>query len=194
MNPTGPGDGGQALDEPRLSSETATAPAPESPQRSHAAPVVVGFVLVAMLAEILRVMFAYKRITFDVGNYQFYTGYAEIHGYGSGLSLPGGIESFLDPQINTLYYLLIYYLPPRVAVSAIAAVQSLSIALLGILVWGVARRISSSFYIPILAGLVAAAGAYLAPLSVIETGATSSDALLALFVFAPAALLYQVLE
>jgi hypothetical protein len=134
-----------------------------------------------------------KPITFDAANYQYYTGYAEIHGYGDPLSLPGGLETYLDPQLNTLYYLLINYLPVRFAVYAIAALQSLVVSGLGLLVWAGVRRRSSSHYVPIAAGLLAAAGAYFAPIFAIETAETSSDALLAILVFAAAALLFQII-
>jgi hypothetical protein len=178
-------------DPTNVETETATAAATTKWQKTTF--VAAGFVVLALVGEVIRCHLVGKPITFDVANYQYYTGYAEIHGYGSPLALPGGLETYLDPQLNTLYYLLIDYLPARIAVYSIAALQSLSVSALGILVWALARRLSPSSYVAILAGLVAAAGAYLAPIYAIETGETSSDALLALLLFAVAALLYHVL-
>lgn len=129
--------------------------------------------------------------TFDLGNYEYYSGFAQLHGFRSPVALPGLLQTYLDGQINTVYYLLITHLHARPAVAAIALLQSLAVSLLAVLVWKLARRLGGSPVAAAIAGLLAGAGAFLAPIYGIEVGETSSDSLLALPLFAAAALLYR---
>jgi hypothetical protein len=155
--------------------------------------MALGYVVVFGVIALFRVHQVGKPLTFDVGNYQYYSGFAEIHGFGSPTALPGQLETYLDAQLNVVYYLLITHLPPRLAVSAIAFGQSLSVAALAWFVWRLARGATTSRLVPPLTGLLAGAGALLAPIYIGTTGQTGSDGLLALPLFVAVALLYQVL-
>jgi hypothetical protein len=155
--------------------------------------VSVGFVLVFGVLSLIRVHEIGKPITFDLGNYEYYSGYAELHGFRSAIALPGQLETYLDAQMNTLYYFLITYLSPRAAVSTLAVLQSLPVSLLSFCVFAVARSVAGTRVVPVFAGIVAGGSAFVAPLHITEIGETSSDALLGVFLFAAAALLYRIL-
>lgn len=155
--------------------------------------VSAGFVLVFGVLSLIRVHEIGKPITFDLGNYEYYSGFAELHGFRSAIALPGQLETYLDAQMNTLYYFLITYLSPRAAVSTLAVLQSLPVSLLAFCVFAVARSVTGTRVVPALAGLVAGGSAFVAPLHITEIGETSSDALLGVFLFGAAALLYRIL-
>lgn len=185
------------MPEPAYAVEGGGADPPQSPRSVSAGwltlGICVGYVVLFGAIALVRVHQIGKPITFDTQNYQYYSGFAEIHGFGSAISLPGQLETYLDPQLNVLYYLLITHLPPRLAVSAIALGQSLSVSVLALLVWRLARSTTTSRVVPPLAGLLAGAVASFSPIYSGTTGQTSSDALLALPLFVAVALLYKVL-
>ena len=135
-----------------------------------------------------------KSISFDTLNYEYSAGYEAVHGFGSAFSLPGQFQTYLDPQINSLYYGLISTMDARWADAVIAILQSLSASLLAILVWYVAQAKSMSRWLPVVAGALAGASAVLAPNYVSELGSTFSDSLLALPLVAAVALLFRVLS
>jgi hypothetical protein len=152
------------------------------------------FVVVEMLAGVLSVVRAViggMPETFDLGNYEYYSGFAALHGWRSPIALPGLLQTYLDPQLNTIYYLLISHLHARPAVAAIALLQSLPVSLVAILVWKLARRAGGSPVASAIAGFLAGTGAIFAPIYGSELGETSSDALLALPLVAAVALLYR---
>lgn len=153
------------------------------------------FVVAEVLAGVLSVVKVVSggRIpeTFDLGNYEYYAGYAQVHGFRSPIALPGLLQTYLDTQLNTIYYVLIANLHARPAVSVIALLQSFPVALVAVLVWKLALRAGGSPVISAAAGLLAGAGAFLAPIYGIELGETASDSLLALPLIGAAALLYR---
>ena len=151
----------------------------------------IGFVFVAALACVLEARVLGKPITFDLGNYQYYSGFAELHGFRGSIALPGQWETYLDAQVNTIYYLLISHLSPHRVVESVALLQSLAVSLLAIIVWRGARAVSGPV-VSAVAGLVAGAGGFLSPIFRIEIGQTSSDVLLSLLLFAAVAFLYRV--
>lgn len=155
--------------------------------------IALGYLVLFGALAIIRVHQIGKPITFDVQNYEYYAGFAEVHGFGSAIALPGQFQTYFDPQLNAVYYLLITHLAPRIAVEAIAFGQSLSVSALAFLVWRLARGATTSRVTPVLAGLLGGAGALFSPIYLGTTGQTGSDTLLALPIFAAVALLYRVL-
>ncbi|MGC9961824.1 MAG: hypothetical protein ABSE47_07975 [Acidimicrobiales bacterium] len=154
--------------------------------------VTLGFLVLFGAIALYRVHEIGKPITFDSGNYEYYSGFGLLHGFGSAIALPGQLENYLDAQLNVIYYLMISHLSPRWFVSTLAVLQSLPVSLLAVFVYFVGRSVTSSKVGPVFAGLVAGAAAFVAPLHIAETGQTSSDVLLGTLLFAGAALLYQI--
>jgi hypothetical protein len=154
--------------------------------------VTLGFFVLFAAGALVRVHQIGKPITYDSGNYEYYSGYGLLHGFGSAIALPGQLENYLDAQLNVIYYVMISHLSPRWFVSTLAVLQSLPVTLLAVFVYFVGRSVTGSKVAPVFAGLVAGAAAFFAPLHVAETGETSSDVLLGSLLFAGAALLYQI--
>jgi hypothetical protein len=65
-------------------------------------------------------------INYDLFNYHYVNGYLFINGLLINDSI-GIIQSYLDPLLNSLYYILISSLPPILSNIAIATVQSVAI-------------------------------------------------------------------
>ncbi|MGH9170302.1 MAG: hypothetical protein ACRD0Z_05460 [Acidimicrobiales bacterium] len=132
-------------------------------------------------------------MSFDLQNYEFYSGYAALHGFGNGggAALPGQLQTYLDPQVNAIYYLLDTHTSGKVA-AAVAVMQSVSPALLSLLVFFALAR-TATLRFAMTAGYLAGLAAFLAPLYTIELGQSSSDVLLSPLLFGGAALCFRVL-
>jgi hypothetical protein len=143
--------------------------------------------------SVIRLTHLGEALTFDLGNYEYYSGYAALHGYRGAAALPGQLETYLDPQLNVIYYLLISHLSPRKALEALAVLQSIPVTLLALFVWRVAHNRTGTRLLPAIAGLLAGVAAFYSPLFGIELGEASSDVLLGTLLFVAAALLYQIL-
>ncbi len=150
---------------------------------------VVGFLLLSAL----RVHEIGKPMTFDAGNYEYYSGYADLHGWASPIALPGQLETYLDAQLNVFYYLLISHSSAATTVYTIASLQSLACSAIAFFGFLVGRRISGSLPLSFFAGGVAGTSAFVAPLHIAELGETSSDVLLSVLIFCGAALLYRII-
>lgn len=159
-----------------------------------AAAICVGFVVLYSVLSVVRARDLGKPITFDLGNYEYYSGFAALHGFRGPMALPGQWETYLDAQLNSIYYLLITHLSPRRTVDSIAFLQSLAVSTLAVWVWRGVRATTGRPLVAVFAGLVAGAGAYLSPIFRVELGETSSDVLLPLLLFAAVALLYRILS
>lgn len=156
--------------------------------------VFIGYAVLALAFTAVRVHEIGKPIDYDVGNYEYYSGFGLLHGWRSAIALPGQLETYLDAQLNTVYYFLITHLTARLFVYSVAALQAIPVLLLAFFVFLVGRRSTGAVVWPLLAGLVAGCAAFLAPLHIVEMGETSSDVLLATFVYLGAALLYRIVR
>jgi len=135
-----------------------------------------------------------KAMWWDTLNYEYYTGWAFFHGFGSRFALPGQFQTYLDPQINALYYLLIRHTSPEVEGTTIAALESLSLSLIALLVFRAARKATWTIWQATALGLAAGLVGLLSPTYRSELGSTMSDGLLALPIITAAALLYWPLR
>ena len=173
-------------------------PAPEGRRRWPglllAAGICVAFVALSAVLSVTRSGNLGKPVTFDFGNYEYYSGFGALHGFRGPMALPGQWETYLDAQLNSIYYLLIIHLSPRRAVYSIAFLQSLCASVLAICVWRGVQAATGRRMAAVFAGLVAGAGAFLSPIFRVELGETSSDVLLPLLLFAAAALLYRIVS
>ena len=143
--------------------------------------------------SVLLVFHEGKSLGFDTANYEFSSGYSAIHGFGSWLSLPGQLQTYLDPQINGFYYLLIVTFEPRWVDAIIATLQSLSVTALAFCAWTIARDRTESKVLASWVAGVAGASAVLAPNYYSELGSTFSDVLLTLPLVVAAGVLFRVL-
>jgi len=177
---------------------------PSEPSRSSPArPVVpwrrwlgawLGFgALFGALAVIVELVLG-KAMSGDTAGYEYYSGWAFFHGYGSSFSLPGQLQTYLDPQINSLYYLLIAHTSPVVEGVVVALFESLACSLLATTVYLVARRRGCQ---PALAwglGLVGGAAAFASPIFLNILGSIQSDSLLVSALVVAALLLSGALQ
>jgi len=138
----------------------------------------VGFgALFGALGVIVEVAFG-KAMSGDTAGYEYYAGWAFFHGFGSSLSLPGQLQTYLDPQINSLYYLLIAHTSALVEGIAVALLESLSCSLLATCVFVVARRRGFGTTLSWGLGLVGGAAAFSSPIFLNILGSTQSDSVL----------------
>jgi hypothetical protein len=135
-----------------------------------------------------------KALWWDTLNYEYYTGWAFIHGFGSRYALPGQLQSYLDPQQNAVYYLLIRHLSPLVEGITVALAESLGLALLALVGFLAARRASWSTWQAAGIGLVAGAAGLLSPIYRSELGGTMGDTMVAAGLIGAAGLLYASLS
>ena len=115
-------------------------------------------------------------MNWDLQNYHFYNGYEFLHGTLIKDSL-GTVQSYLDPILNSFYYLLIVYLPPVMVTIVIASIQSTSIAM----IFMMARQLIpyENYKLKLFVPLAIAAAAIFGPIFWSEIGTTMGDTLLA---------------
>jgi hypothetical protein len=155
--------------------------------------VWVGFEIVFGLVSVLIALHEGKSITSDMTNYEFYSGYGLLHGFGTPYSLAGDLQTYTDASLNVVYYVLVAHTPPWFVTTAIALLQSLSLATVAVLVW----RYSANRMGPagaLAAGAIAGGAALVAPNYISELGSTMSDTVLTLGTVVAVALLYRVLQ
>lgn len=115
-------------------------------------------------------------INWDLQNYHFYNGYLYTHGKLIADSL-GTVQSYLDPFLNSFYYILISRLSPLEVNLVIAALQSLSLVTVYFLAMTFFREAGNinKFTISLIVSLSALFG----PVYWSELGGTMGDSLLA---------------
>lgn len=116
-------------------------------------------------------------VNWDLQNYHFYNGYLYTHGRLITGSL-ATVQSYLDPMLNSFYYLLISTLTPLQVNLAIAALQSLSLAsafFLSMLVFE-----GNSYQNKFTLSAIISISALFGPIFWSEIGGTMGDSLLAL--------------
>lgn len=162
---------------------------PARDSRRFMAGVAAGFVLLSAVASILVSNALGMSLWWDTFNYEYYNGWALLHGFGSSFGFPGQIQTYFDPIPNTGYYLALSQLKPLYASQVIAFVESLGPALLATLVFTFARRVERSRIEAMLLGLAAGGLAFMTAVYIKELGTTASDTILAAGLFAGAGLL-----
>ena len=96
-------------------------------------------------------------INTDLCRYHFYNGYAFVHGRFDTDLVPAALGTFLNPTLDSLHYLGIAHLPPRLFGFLLGALQGLNPALVFLL----ARRLlegPGSGTLAVLVGVLAATG------------------------------------
>lgn len=137
-----------------------------------AAPVVLFFILLTDIA-------AYHLgadINWDLLNYHFYNGYLWMHDKLISGSI-NTIQSYLDPLLNSFYYILISTLTPLQVNLVIAALQSLSLTSVFFLSAIIFE--SSNFINKLMISFMVSLSALFGPVFWSEIGGTMGDTLLA---------------
>ena len=114
----------------------------------------------------------------DTYNYEYYSGWAFLHGFGSRFALPGQLQNYLDPQLNSIYYLLLAHLGPFGESLVVSALEASGPALLAFVVYRAALRWNQRFPASVGLGLAAGALGLCTPLYRSELGSTASDTII----------------
>jgi hypothetical protein len=138
------------------------------------------FTAVSVVASAAAVWALGKSIGVDTYNYEYYAGYAELHGFGSKFQLAGQLQTYQDPQINVLYYALIRTVSPLVVGLCVAALEALPVGLLGFVAVRAAQTAGLGRRTSYALGAVTSALAFIAPNYLLDLGSTYSDTLLLL--------------
>jgi hypothetical protein len=115
-------------------------------------------------------------INWDLQNYHFYNGYLYVHGKLITDSL-ATIQSYLDPLLNSFYYLLISNLTPLQVNMIIAVLQSLSLSMVFFLSMLIFEE--NSYVYKFILSVIIAVSAIFGPIFYSEIGGTMGDTLLA---------------
>jgi hypothetical protein len=115
-------------------------------------------------------------VNWDLQNYHFYNGYLYLHGKLITDSI-ATVQSYLDPLLNSFYYLLISNLSPLQVNMIIAALQSLSLSSVFFLSMIVFEK--NSYFSKFILSLIVSASAIFGPIFWSEIGGTMGDTLLA---------------
>ncbi len=95
----------------------------------------------------------------DLHRYRFYIGYAFVHGRLDYDLVPAGLGTFLNPVLDSIHYLGIARLPPRVLGFLLGALQGLNPALVFLMARRLLVRGPGAFTLALLVGTLAATGA-----------------------------------
>jgi len=129
---------------------------------------------------------------FDLLNYHYYSGFAFLHkSFGHDFA-PAQIQSFHNPLMHVLSYLVLANLPAKAAAALLGAIQGLNFYL----VFQISQVLFSEYSRPlrhILAVLCAAAGFY-GIVSTTELGATYGDNLISILVLSGLLLILRLLR
>ena len=94
----------------------------------------------------------------DLYRYHFYNGYAFVHGRFDTDLVPAALGTFLNPTLDSLHYLGITHLPPRLFGFLLGALQGLNPALVFLLARRLLDRGPGSGTLAVLVGVLAATG------------------------------------
>ena len=94
----------------------------------------------------------------DLHRYRFYIGYAFVHGRLDVDLVPAALGTFLNPTLDSLHYLGIAHLPPRLFGFLLGALQGLNPALVYLLARRILDRGPGSGALAVLVGILAATG------------------------------------
>ena len=183
-----------ALEEQATSSSEDEVAPTHGASRSEIIVVAAFFVVAAAVASIWLSLALGKSLWFDTYNYEYWSGWAFFHGFGSSLGLPGKLQTYLDPQQNSLYYLLIAHTSPKVMAAIISGLESLSLSTLGVVVFLVARRARWSTLPAIGFGLAVGIGGFASPIYRSELGGTMGDTITVVAMVVAASLLFLALS
>jgi len=134
-----------------------------------------------------------KPVTFDFGNYEYYSGFGALHGFPGADGTPRAVGDLPRRPAELDLLLLIIHLSPRRAVYSIAFCSRCAPPCWPYVCGGASRQRPGGGWRrsrrPCRRG-----GAFLSPIFRVELGETSSDVLLRLLLFAAAALLYRIVS
>ena len=97
-------------------------------------------------------------INTDLCRYHFYNGYAFVHGRFDTDLVPAALGTFLNPVLDSLHYLGIAHLPPRLFGFLLGAIQGLNPAMVFLLARRLLDRGPGSGTLAVLVGVLAATG------------------------------------
>jgi len=97
-------------------------------------------------------------INTDLQRYHFYNGYAFVHGRFDTDLVPAALGTFLNPALDSLHYLGIAHLPPRLFGFLLGALQGLNPAMVFLLARRLLDRGPGSGTLAVLVGVLAATG------------------------------------
>ncbi len=170
------------------------APPRQGPSRVEISVVAACFVVAFAIASIWLSLDLGKSLWFDTYNYEYWSGWAFFHGFGSALALPGKLQTYLDPQQNSLYYLLISHTSPKTMAVVISGLESLALSTLSFVVYLVARRTRWSMLPAVCFGVAAGVTGFLSPIYRSELGGTMGDTITVVGLVVAASLLFIALS
>jgi hypothetical protein len=131
--------------------------------------VLISSILVSGLLSVR----AGKDLNWDIFNYHFYNGWASWTGHTWTNIAPAQLQSFFNPALDILQYLLIAHLQPRWVAFIVGAFQGVCVFLVFAIVRGVGRlgRGAADTFISLVPATVALTG----PLAASELGSTMGD-------------------
>jgi hypothetical protein len=104
------------------------------PAPVNSSPRTKFFVVLATLSACIAIsLFLGQDINWDLRNYHYYDGWALVSGTVNRDLWPAQQQSFANPILPTLAYLLIAYLPPWLAGTILAALQGANVILLALI-------------------------------------------------------------
>ena len=87
-------------------------------------------------------------LNWDLQNYHYYNGYAFLHGNIDQDFLAAGIQSYFNPFLDVMNYLMIAHFPAKLTGFLLGAIQGINFYLLWILASSFIKA-DASIYIPI---------------------------------------------
>ncbi len=132
-----------------------TTPAMRRPSRLSPEAVVIALLI---LGSGVGSLLMRQDANTDLHRYRFYIGYAFVHGRLDYDLVPAALGTFLNPILDSIHYLGIRHLPPRLFGFSIGALQGLNPALVFLITRRLIGRGSGSLTFALLVGVLAAAG------------------------------------
>lgn len=150
---------------------------------------VLGLFVLSGLFSVLVSNHLGMSLWWDTFNYQYYNGWAVLHGFGTAFALPGQSQTYQDLIPDVGYYLALGHLGSLHGSELIALVESLGPAVLGSIVFLFAQSVHRGKLESLGLGVAAGALAAGCPVYLTELGTTASDTVVAAIVFAGGGLL-----
>jgi hypothetical protein len=131
-----------------------------------------------------------KKITWDLLSYHYYNGYAFLNGRLGFDIAPVGIQTYLNPVVDILFYSSAQYFSPKRIQFILGAVQGFNLSLLFLIFWEVTNI--HDWKIKTVLGMVLVSASFLAPGYLLELGSTGYDNIISIFVLLSILLLINI--
>ncbi len=148
--------------------------------------------ILPMIATSCAALMSGQDANWDILNYHFYSGFAFLHKPLNYDFAAGQVQSFLNPVIHVISYLMLAHLPARLGAMLLGAVQGLNFFLLFQIAQVIFRNWTNPYRF-VLGLCSAAAGCYGAAF-ITELGTTFGDNLLSIFILFPLLIILRTVQ